>query len=299
MLENLNKHRRKVATLVENRVSFNADDVVLSVYDTYANAKHVALASSEVLFCGMLTGKKIMHVESSNYHQPFLPHESFVLAPGQQVFIDFPEAKANNPTTCLAIEISKDKINRVAEELNLRRNKLLPEIAYQQDLVHTEHNVQTQHLLARMLHLFSENEQERRFFIDLALNELIARLLQQQSRDWLLHCVNHNPEKCGLSAAIHYLENHLSDPLDIDRLCKLSGMSRSKFFSLFKEAMHTTPEQWRQQKKISLAKQMLERGVSVTEVAFSLGFNHPSQFTRSFKNALSISPKMYQSQFNQ
>lgn len=299
MLENLNKQRAKVGTLVENRVSFNADDVVLSVYDTYADAKHVALASTEVLFCGMLTGKKIMHVESRDYHTPFLPHESFVLAPSQQVFIDFPEAKVDSPTTCLAIEISKDKIAQVAELMNLPRAKTLPSITYQHDLLHTKHNQQTQHLLARMLHLFSENEQDRRFFIDLALNELIARLLQQQSRDWLLNCVADNPHKCGLSAAIHYLENNLSEPIDIEKLCKIACMSRSKFFSLFKQAMHTTPEQWRLHKRLSHAKQLLERGVSVTEVALSLGFNHPSQFTRTFKNAHMLSPKAYQAKFTQ
>jgi transcriptional regulator GlxA family with amidase domain len=222
-----------------------------------------------------------------------------VLAPSQQVFIDFPEAKIDSPTTCLAIEISKEKISQVADHMNVTRTKTLPSFAYQTDLLHTKHNQQTQHLLARMLHLFSENEQDRRFFIDLALDELIARLLQQQSRDWLLHCVAENPHKCGLSAAIHYLEENLSDPIDIDKLCKIACMSRSKFFALFKQAMHTTPEQWRLHKRLNHAKRLLERGLSVTEVALSLGFSHPSQFSRTFKNVHTLSPKAYQAKFTQ
>ncbi|MFC3034701.1 helix-turn-helix domain-containing protein [Pseudoalteromonas fenneropenaei] len=296
MLKNLEKQRQKIGCLVENRVSFNADDVVLSVYDTYADAKRVALTSSEVLFCGMLSGKKIMHVEQCDYHQPFLPNQSFVLAPAQQVYIDFPGASLATPTTCLAIEISRDKISAVAQQLNAKAAQRAPALQYHHALVHTEHNQQTQHLLARMLHLCSENGDERSYLIDLALNELIARLLQQQSRDWILSQVKATPDQCGLYAALAYLQQHLCDVVEIDALCKIACMSRSKFYAAFKAELHCTPEQWRQQKRLALAKQRLQNGESVTKVAFDLGFSHPSQFSRCFKQAFARSPKAYQTE---
>ncbi|MDQ7048872.1 MAG: AraC family transcriptional regulator N-terminal domain-containing protein [Enterobacterales bacterium] len=49
-----------------------------------------------------------MHSDGENIHQIF-PHESFVMAPNQEIEIDFPEAKLDIPTTCLAIEISTSK----------------------------------------------------------------------------------------------------------------------------------------------------------------------------------------------
>ncbi len=108
----LTRKRQRIQALVENKVSFAAEQAELSIYDTYQSAQQVALHSSELLFCGMISGKKIMHVADSQYHSAFLPEQSFVLAPGQQVLIDFPDASFHQPTACLAIEISRDKIVR-------------------------------------------------------------------------------------------------------------------------------------------------------------------------------------------
>ncbi|MCG7547410.1 helix-turn-helix domain-containing protein [Pseudoalteromonas sp. Of7M-16] len=299
MLDQLNKKRQKITSLVENRVHFASNDVELSIYDTYENAQHIRLYSNNVLFCGMLTGKKVMHVNSCDYHQAFLPNESFVLAPEQAVYIDFPTACIDRPTTCLAIEISRDKIAAVAEQLNQHNDS--PELLYNYhpELVHNEHNAQTQQLLNRLTHLFCENAPQRDFYIDLALNELVARLLQQQSRDLLFQQVAQCNFKTGIHAAIDYMKHNLSEQLDIDKLCKIACMSRSKFFDQFKKRIGTTPQNWLHGQKLMSARTLLERGESVTSVAFTLGFSHPSQLSRSFKKAFNKTPKQYQTLFLQ
>ena len=71
----LNKKRQQLDVLIENKVTFAADSSELSIYDTYQSAQKVALHSNELLFCAMLSGKKVMHVERSQYHKVFLPHE--------------------------------------------------------------------------------------------------------------------------------------------------------------------------------------------------------------------------------
>ncbi|MBQ4810888.1 AraC family transcriptional regulator N-terminal domain-containing protein [Pseudoalteromonas luteoviolacea] len=297
MLEQLNKQRQKVSSLVENRVHFAAKDVELSIYDTYENAEHIRLCSSEVLFCGMLTGKKVMHVNSCDYHKPFLPNESFVLAPKQAVYIDFPTACLDKPTTCLAIEISKDKITSVADKLNYEHHAHQQNyFEYHSELVHNEHNAQTQQLLNRLILLFSENDPQRAFYIDLALNELVARLLQQQSRDFLFKQISQGHLNTGIHAAIVHMQKDLSQHLDIEQLSKIACMSRSKFFEQFKTMMGTTPQQWLHGQKLMSARNQLKQGQNVTSVAFSLGFSHPSQLSRSFKKAFNQTPKQYQTQ---
>ncbi|AOT11293.1 helix-turn-helix domain-containing protein [Pseudoalteromonas luteoviolacea] len=299
MLEQLHKKRQKVNSLVENRVHFAGDDVELSIYDTYENAEHIRLFSTNVLFCGMLTGKKVMHVESCDYHHAFLPNESFVLAPEQAVHIDFPTASINQPTTCLAIDISKDKIASVAEQLNQLEKCSDPQFNYMPELVHNEHNSQTQQLLMRLMHLFCENTPQRDFYIDLALNELVARLLQQQSRDLLFKQVAKYELTTGIHAAVEYMQRNLDEQLDVDELCKIACMSRSKFFDQFKKRIGTTPQNWLNGQRMMSARKRLERGESVTSIAFTLGFNHPSQLSRGFKKTFKQTPKQYQTQFLQ
>lgn len=288
----LNKKRQQLDVLIENKVSFAADNSELSIYDTYKSAQKVALHSNELLFCAMLSGKKVMHVESSQYHKAFLPHESFVLAPKQGVLIDFPNASISAPTTCLAIEISTDKITNVANALNMQQhfaNDALFE--YAPNLVHTQHNTQTQQLLERMVHLFSEQGAERHYLIDLALNELITRLLQQQSRDLLLANCNTLRLKSNVSDALHYIEEHLNDPLDIDTLCKITCMSRSKFYQQFKLAFGTSPALWQQQLRLKKARTLLLQGHPISTVCFDLGFNNTSHFSRLFKQTFGFPPK--------
>lgn len=55
-----------------------------------------------------------------------------------------------------------------------------------------------------------------------------------------------------------------------------------------------TPQQWLQTRRLSKAKELLKKGKSITQIGFDLGFNHTSQFSRTFKNAFGISPKAFQ-----
>ncbi|WP_273048618.1 AraC family transcriptional regulator [Pseudoalteromonas sp.] len=288
----LNKKRQQLDVLIENKVSFAADNSELSIYDTYQSAQKVALHSNELLFCAMLSGKKVMHVESSQYHKAFLPHESFVLAPEQGVLIDFPQASMSTPTTCLAIEISKDKITSVANALNMQQNFALDDLfEYVPQLVHTQHNIQTQQLLERMVHLFNEQGAQRHYLIDLSLNELITRLLQQQSRELLLASCDKPRLKTTVSDALLYIEEHLSETLDINTLCKIACMSRSKFYQQFKFAFGTSPALWQQQLRLKKARTQLLQGHAISKVCFDVGFNSASHFSRLFKQTFGIAPK--------
>jgi AraC-like DNA-binding protein len=288
----LDKKRQQLDVLIENKVTFAADNSELSIYDTYESAQKVALHSDELLFCAMLSGKKIMHVDSSQYHNAFLPHESFVIAPKQKVLIDFPQASLNTPTTCLAIEISKDKISAVSEALNMQQRIASDGLfEYTPDLVHTKHNAQTQQLLERMVHLFSEQGAERHYLIDLSLNELITRLLQQQSRDLLLASSQTLQLKGKISNAIEYIESHLAEELDINKLCKIACMSRSKFYQQFRLAFGTTPALFQRQLRLQKARSQLLKGKAISSVCFDLGFNSASHFSRLFKQAFGIAPR--------
>ena len=292
--EKLTKQRQAVDVLIENKVTFASDNAELSIYDTYQDAQKVALHSSELLFCGMISGKKIMHVGDSDYHKEFLPQQSFVLAPEQGVLIDFPEASIKQPTTCLAIEISRDKISQVADALNMQQQISSDDFfQYIPKLIHAEHNQQTQQLLERMIGLFSENEQDRHYLIELSVNELITRLLQQQSRDLML--ANCHPPV--LNSAFSYVVNHIADnlnqPLDIEILCKIACMSRSKFYQQFKLAFGLSPATYQQQLRLKKARQLLQSGLQVSQICYELGFTNPSHFSRLFKQTFGVPPKHY------
>lgn len=293
--EFLNNKKTEPKVLVENKISFNGPQSQLSIYDTFEPAQKVQLKSDQPLFCAMISGKKVMHSDD-DYHSDFFPHESFVMAPNQVVEIDFPIAQLTQPTRCLAIEISSDRIAQVAEQLNYSQHKSqeFGEWQYQPQIVHTHHNAQTQALLQRMTHIYSENHQDRSFIIDLAVNELTIRLLRQQSRELMMSFCMHQADYSGMTTAINYIESHLADNIEIDHLCKLACMSRTKFFNEFKRNLGCTPLAFQQQQRLKKAYNLIQSGKQITQVCFELGFTSCSHFSRVFKQFYGTSPKAFQ-----
>jgi len=281
--------------LVENKVSFAGPDSELSIYDTYQQAYRVKLRSDQLLFCGMVTGKKIMHSGKENYHSEFLPHESFIMAPNQEVEIDFPIAQLDKPTTCLAIEISKDRVKQIAHGLNetAEKNNVFGHWQYDEQLVHTHHNSETQALLNRIVQVYTENHQDRSFMIDLAVSELTVRLLRHQSREFILSFCQQEPDNNGLNAALNYMSKHVNDNLDIDHLCRLACMSRTKFFHEFKVHLGCSPIAFQHQTRLKKAANMIKNGQQITHICFELGFSNASHFSRSFKIFHGMSPSQF------
>jgi AraC-like DNA-binding protein len=294
--EFLENKKTEPRVLVENKISFNGPQSQLSIYDTFEQANNVQLKSDQPLFCAMISGKKVMHSSDDNYHSDFLPHESFVMAPNQIVEIDFPIAQLTKPTRCLAIEISTDRIQQVADQLNhhQKRNKEFGDWHYLPQIVHTHHNSQTQALLQRMTHIFTENHQDRSYMIDLAVNELTTRLLRQQSRELMMSFCLQQADHSAMTAVIYAIEKNLAENVNIDNLCKLACMSRTKFFSEFKQHLGCTPLAFQQQRRLKKAHDLISTGKQITQVCFELGFISSSHFSRLFKQFYGISPKAFQ-----
>lgn len=288
-------------TLVENRVSFAGPHAELSIYDTYQAAEKVELRSGELMYCGMIQGKKIIRGHQSDdleqsYEIEFLPHESFVLAPSTRIEIDFPEAKMSKPTRCLTVEIEADRINRIAKTLHRNGGLVVERFdchGDQTSAFHTCHTEGTQLLLERLFRSFTENDSDRDLAIDFGVSELVTRMLRHQGREFLLQNSRQNPEQNGIQASLALIEDQIALPLDIDQLCKSACMSRSRFYSEFKKKLGCSPSELQQQLRLSKAAERLSNGESATRICFDLGYANLSHFSRRFQKQFGKSPSHY------
>jgi len=289
------KDLREPKKLVENRTSFLGPESEVSIYDTYLPENLVRLDADQLMYCGMISGKKVMHSKLID-DQVFLPHESFVLAPGETVDIDFPEATIDSPTTCLTVEISREKVLEVTDKLfDKGAIKLSSETTWDKSgtVLHTHHCAATQRLLARIVKLFTENHQDRDMLIDLNVSELIIRMLREQERGFLISHSIQVPDESSLTIALDWIRNRLSEPLDIDQLCRKSFMSRSRLYSEFKLRLDCSPMELQQQLRLKEAGKRIRRGEMITSVCYDLGFSSPSHFSRRFKNMYGCTPTEY------
>jgi AraC-like DNA-binding protein len=69
----------------------------------------------------------------------------------------------------------------------------------------------------------------------------------------------------------------------------MAGMSESKFKKVFQEAFGQSPHQYILEKKLEYANELLKSGqYTLTQIAYKLGYNHTSGFTRLYKKKLNV-----------
>lgn len=99
----------------------------------------------------------------------------------------------------------------------------------------------------------------------------------------------------SIKKVLDYIEQHYSEPVSLSELSAVSGMSPKYFCRFFREMTYKTPIDYLNYYRIEVAGiKLLSENASVTEVAFSCGFNELNYFIRCFKKYKGVSPKKYQ-----
>jgi AraC-like DNA-binding protein len=291
-IKSLSKLRSKPKQLIENRISYASPKAMLSVYDTFEPCEAIGLDSEEITFCGMISGKKIVHTDDKTID--FTPQQSFVMSPGSHIDIDFPQASLTSPTTCITINIRREHVKEVCDHLNLRSKQRENEYLFNpQDHLHESLNIQTQSLLQRLIQLFSEPSDNQGALIELGISELVIRMLSQQSRNFILNQLLDDPEQTGLHKALFYIQHHYQTAIDSDILSKIACMSRSKFFAEFKRHLGCTPSEFIIQQRLKHSAKLLKAGKPVTLAAFDSGFSNMSHFSRRFLQNYGVTPTQF------
>ncbi|MDM0058876.1 helix-turn-helix domain-containing protein [Variovorax fucosicus] len=71
------------------------------------------------------------------------------------------------------------------------------------------------------------------------------------------------------------------------------GLSRARFFALFRDQLHTTPQVFWSGVHVEEAMRRVSEGSELTDVALDLGFSAPGNFSRFFKERTGVSPSIF------
>lgn len=90
-----------------------------------------------------------------------------------------------------------------------------------------------------------------------------------------------------------YINQNIQNELSIESLSNHFYLSTSYLCRIFKATTGTTINKYVTARRITIAKAMLNEGLSVMETCEKCGFNDYSNFLKSFIKAVGISPKKY------
>jgi AraC-like DNA-binding protein len=294
------KDERSLLTLVENRSTYTLENCELNVFETHHEAHSVNLAFDDLVLTSMLRGKKIMHLFDKPGFE-YLPGESVLVPPHEVMKIDFPEARADNPTQCIALAISGDLIRNTVNILNEKYPKAETTSNWQLSKLdfHLNNNQELAEIINRFIRIsIKDTTKEKDLIAGLALRELLVRLMQTQARQLFEANYKHMAASNRFAHVISYIKSHIREELKMEKLSEQACMSRSNFFKTFKQEFGYSPNEYILKEKIKLAKEYLKDSANqVTQACYMAGFNDLNYFIRAFKKEVGLTPKAYQQKF--
>ena len=125
-------------------------------------------------------------------------------------------------------------------------------------------------------------------------NTLMLRLLVEIGRD-LTHRENHRPgpilpKDPRIRDMLHYIDENLTEELDVEKLADTFFISKYHMMRLFRRETGSTVHTYLTQKRLILARQLIDNGMRATEACYQCGFHSYSSFTRAYGKHFGTTP---------
>ena len=91
-----------------------------------------------------------------------------------------------------------------------------------------------------------------------------------------------------------YIDKHFSEEINLDKIAAKAMVSKFHFIRVFKKYYGSTPNQYLQEVRIEKAKQLLQKGKTIDEVCYAIGFASKPSFISLFKRMTGATPLAYQ-----
>lgn len=129
--------------------------------------------------------------------------------------------------------------------------------------------------------------------------------LTQTQLDSLIHLLSHDLFQNAITVeydtyvqqAAEYIDDHLTEELTVERLCRTLYVSKNALYRGFRELYGCTVNNYVTHRRIEKAKELLicsEDGIA--HVAQAVGFYNYTYFSRLFRERTGLSPRDYRSQ---
>lgn len=148
-------------------------------------------------------------------------------------------------------------------------------------------------LFTEMINRFQEGSLLSTMRNQASLLHLLALCLENGGYSDLLGELAHTSDQGKLANVLQYIEQHITQPMEVDELAELVHLHPNYFIPYFKKYMGVPPMQYVQLKRMELAKRQLSYSTSsISDIAEQVGMEL-AHFSKYFKKSTGVSPSAY------
>jgi AraC-like DNA-binding protein len=152
-----------------------------------------------------------------------------------------------------------------------------------------EQIVQATSLITRLDHESKHRLEGRKIMVETLFVELLLFYCRRFSEN-----TGSSTRVMPVARAIGYMNQRFAEPICLDDLVQVSGLSKRSLIRHFKNTTGFTPIHYLQKVRVAKACAMLEQDdQSVTRTALDAGFNDPSYFSTVFRRHMGVTPSQY------
>ena len=145
--------------------------------------------------------------------------------------------------------------------------------------------------MSKMFDIYIKRSPCRDYELSHCLDSIFVELAKKLSESTITHK--------KLSKSIKYINDNYTTDISVPYLAKMESLSVSRYITLFKETMHTSPYQYIIKLRLSAACEMLSNSdLSITAISEILGFQSIYFFSKLFKKHVGMSPVEYKKNNN-
>ncbi|RII40210.1 AraC family transcriptional regulator [Pseudooceanicola sediminis] len=238
----------------------------------------------EPVFCMVLRGEKLADFNGRPLR--------FAEGQGLIVSLDLPamswvtKASAARPYLALATRLDRVLLGELSRGMPLIEDEVAESVLSSAPISPPLYDV-----MARMFALLDAPE-DIAVLHPLLMRELHYLLLKAPQGAMLRRIGQAGSTAERIAEVVAHLRAHLDQPMRVEALARIAGMSATVFHQSFKAMTGTTPVQFLKRLRLLEAQRQLRGGeASVTQAAFGVGYESPSQFSRDYSRMFGTSPR--------
>jgi len=148
-----------------------------------------------------------------------------------------------------------------------------------------------QDILCRIIKIV-DNKEDSKILGKSLVKELLYRILKGENSRYLHKLLDNTSNEARISRSLKLIHENDERFYSVEELARIEDMSVSSFHNHFKKITAYTPHQYIRRMRLNKAETLIsQENLNVNEVAFRVGYENASQFSKEFKKYFGYPPK--------